>query len=83
MEKQLVQDSRAAASSNGLEDMPVAGASINPLFGAGGGALIGGAGSLLRDHLKSEDPNYKRAALVALLGGAIGYGGTHAYNNYG
>jgi len=57
--------------------------SINPLFGAGGGALVGGAGSLLRDYLKSEDPNYKRAALVAILGGAIGYGGTHAFNNYG
>jgi chromosome segregation ATPase len=55
---------------------------INPTWGAGGGAVLGGAGSLLRDYLKSEDPSYKRAALAAIVGGALGYGGTHAYNAY-
>jgi hypothetical protein len=76
-------DERIAANDKEIASVtPAVVEGINPTWGAGGGAVLGGAGSLLRDYLKSEDPSYKRAALAAIVGGALGYGGTHAYNAY-
>ena len=40
--------------------------------GAAGGAAIGGGGSLAADKLRGVDPNYKRALILSLLGGAGG-----------
>jgi chromosome segregation ATPase len=76
-------DKKIAANDKEIASVtPAVVEGINPTWGAGGGAVLGGAGSLLRDYLKSEDPSYKRAALAAIVGGALGYGGTHAYNAY-